>query len=163
MALDPHKTALLVIDVQNEYFDCKWPIPDGSCRARCIETAIDTSSSRRVTVVYVQHAVLNQNGASSSPRLRWFENCTPPPSSYQHPLSVKNYPCSFTKPDLETLRQCCSIYRLSVYMTPVLCTTARKGFLVTLRALRNDAPLPEMAAATLGEIGSQRVCIVPPG
>ena len=30
MTLDPQKTALLVIDVQNEYFDGKWPIPDGA-------------------------------------------------------------------------------------------------------------------------------------
>ena len=30
MALDSHKTALLVIDGQNECFDGKWPIPDGN-------------------------------------------------------------------------------------------------------------------------------------
>jgi nicotinamidase-related amidase len=43
MALDPHKTALLVIDVQNEYFGGKWPIPDGSAALSYIEEAIDAS------------------------------------------------------------------------------------------------------------------------
>ena len=37
MALDPQKTALIVIDVQNDYFDGKWPIPDGNAALDNIE------------------------------------------------------------------------------------------------------------------------------
>src|SRR5881396_2660244 len=58
MALDSHQTALLVIDVQNEYFDGKWPIPDGTAALTHIEEAIDASHKAGAKVIYVQHAVL---------------------------------------------------------------------------------------------------------
>ena len=60
MTLDPRKTTLLVIDVQNEYFDGKWPVPDGTTALDQIERAIDASQQANATVVYVQHAVLDR-------------------------------------------------------------------------------------------------------
>jgi len=56
----------------------KWPIPDGTGALGCIETAIDTIPSAGVTVVYVQQAVLNQNGQVCLPA-RMGLNCTPAP------------------------------------------------------------------------------------
>ena len=59
MALDPKKTALIVIDVQNEYFEGKWPIPDGNTALDKIEAAIEASQQTGAKVIYVQHEVLN--------------------------------------------------------------------------------------------------------
>ena len=56
MTLDPRKTALLVIDVKNEYFDGKWPVPDGPQALEQIERAIDASQRANAAVAYVQHA-----------------------------------------------------------------------------------------------------------
>ena len=41
MALDPQKTALLVIDVQNEYFDGKWPLPEGSAALESVQEVLE--------------------------------------------------------------------------------------------------------------------------
>ena len=59
MALDPKKTALIVIDVQNEYFEGKWPIPDGNAALDKIEAAVEASQQTGAKVIYVQHEVLN--------------------------------------------------------------------------------------------------------
>ena len=59
MALDAKKTALIVIDVQNEYFDGKWPIPDGTTTLDKIEETIEASQKAGAKVIYVQHEVLN--------------------------------------------------------------------------------------------------------
>ena len=106
MALDPKKTALIVIDVQNDYFDGPWPIPDGNAALDNIEAAIETSQQAGAQVIYVQHEVLNPErgifirgtkGFELHPRLT--------PRSGDHRI-VKHYPGSFSKTDLEeTLRK----------------------------------------------------------
>ena len=100
MTLDPQKTALLVIDVQNEYFDGKWPIPDGAMALQKIERAIDTSQSAGASVVYIQHAVLKPERGIFIPGSHGFEL-----HPRLHPRTndsrvVKNYPGSFSKTDL---------------------------------------------------------------
>jgi nicotinamidase-related amidase len=141
MALDPRKTALLVIDVQNEYFDGKWPVPDGEAALSRIEEAIDAAQGAGAKVIYIQHAVLRPergifipgtHGFALHPRL--------------HPRDadsriVKNYPGSFTKTTLEEqLRQSgIDTIAISGYMTHMCCdTTARQGFHRDYRVLFLD-------------------------
>ena len=101
MALDPKKTALIVIDVQNDYFDGKWPIPDGNAALDNVEAAIEASQQTGAKVIYVQHEVLDPergifirgtNGFELHPRLH--------PRPEDHRI-VKHYPGSFSKTDLE--------------------------------------------------------------
>jgi nicotinamidase-related amidase len=157
MALDPHKTALLVIDVQNEYFDGKWPVPDGTTALEQIERAIDASQQVNATVVYVQHAVLKPERGVFIPGSHGFEL-----HSRLHPRAndsriVKNYPGSFTKTNLEDMLQQRGIDTLVIsgYMTHMCCdTTAREGFQRDFRVLfLNDATATRDGQhATLGTI-----------
>lgn len=50
MALDPQKTTPLVIDVQNEYFDGQWPIPDGQAALYRIEQGVVHKPPRHSTM-----------------------------------------------------------------------------------------------------------------
>ena len=139
--IDPQKTALLVIDVQNEYFDGKWPVPESEAALAKIEEAIDASQRGGATIVYVQHAVLRPergvfipgtHGFALHPRLR------PRTNDLQ---IVKHYPGSFTKTNLEeTLRQKqIDTVVISGYMTHMCCdTTAREGFQRDFRVLFLD-------------------------
>ena len=138
MALNPRKTALLVIDVQNEYFDGQWPIPDGDVALYRIEQAIDASHKAGTKVIYVQHEVLRSDrgiflrgthGFELHPRLR------PRP---EDPQIVKNYPGAFTKTNLKDILHEHSIDTLAIsgYMTHMCCdTTAREGFQRDFRVL----------------------------
>ena len=157
MTLNPQKTALLVIDVQNEYFDGKWPVPDGTMALQKIEQAIDASQTAGATVVYVQHAVLQPERGIFIPGSHGFEL-----HPRLHPRAndqrvVKNYPGSFSKTDLEnTLRQRgIDTIVISGYMTHMCCdTTAREGFQRDFRVLfLNDATATRDGQhATLGKI-----------
>jgi len=141
MALDSSKTALLVIDVQNEYFDGNWPVPDGKGALNYIERAIDASQHAGANVIYVQHAVLQpergvffpgSHGFGLHPRLRPRAN---------DPRVVKNYPGSFTKTDLEDILRQRGVETLVIsgYMTHMCCdTTAREGFHRDFRVLFLD-------------------------
>jgi nicotinamidase-related amidase len=138
MALDPNTTALLVIDVQNEYFDGKWPIPEGKTALAHIEEAIDSGQQAGATVIYIQHAVVRPDrgvfvpgtpGFALHPRLH------PRPAD---PRVVKNYPGSFTKTNLEEVLRQREIDTLVIsgYMTHMCCdTTAREGFHRDFRVL----------------------------
>jgi len=157
MTLDPQKTALLVIDVQNEYFDGKWPIPDGAAALERIEQAIETSQSAGATVVYVQHAVLKPERGIFLPGSHGFELHARLRPRANDPRVVKNYPGSFSKTDLEnTLRQRgVDTIVISGYMTHMCCdTTAREGFQRDFRVLfLNDATATRDGQhTTLGKI-----------
>lgn len=54
-ALDPAKTALLVIDFQNEYFNGKMPIPDGERALVNAKRLIDSADAQGMKVYHVQH------------------------------------------------------------------------------------------------------------
>jgi len=53
--IDPAKTALLVIDFQNEYFDGKLPIPDGGKALANTKRLITRADAERIPVFHVQH------------------------------------------------------------------------------------------------------------
>jgi len=157
MALDPQRTALLVIDVQNDYFDGAWRIPEGIAALGRIEEAIEASQSAGATVVYIQHAVTTPEfglflpgsyGFALHPRLH---------PRRDDPHIVKHYPGSFNRTELEsTLRQRnIDTIVISGYMTHMCCdTTAREGFQRDFRVLFLDdaTATRDGQHATLGRI-----------
>lgn len=53
--LDPTKTALLVIDFQNEYFSGRMPIPNGEKALANANRLIERADAEGITVYHVQH------------------------------------------------------------------------------------------------------------
>lgn len=54
-SLDPGRTALLVIDFQNEYFTGKMPIPDGDVALVNARRLIERADASNMTIYHVQH------------------------------------------------------------------------------------------------------------
>ena len=54
-SIDPASTALLVIDFQNEYFDGRMPIPDGTAAMANAKRLIAMADKARMPVFHVQH------------------------------------------------------------------------------------------------------------
>jgi nicotinamidase-related amidase len=157
MALNPQTTALLVIDVQNEYFDGKWPIPEGLAALSCIEEAIETSQSVGATVVYIQHAVANPEYGLFLPGSHGFDLHARLHPRSGDPRIVKTYPGAFSKTELEPALRQRHIETIVIagYMTHMCCdTTAREGFQRDFRVLfLNDATATRDGQhATLGTI-----------
>lgn len=158
MSLDPATTALLVIDVQNEYFDGKAPIPDGDAALEHIRAAIDAAEHAGMHVVYVQHEVLQRergvflrgtHGFELHPRLE--------PRSGD-PLIVKHYPGAFAQTDLDEVVRANGITQIAIsgYMTHMCCdTTAREGFQRNLKVLFLDdaTATRDVEHPTLGKVG----------
>ena len=141
MTTDPRKTALLVIDVQNEYFDGKWPIPEGIAALERIEQAIEESQNAGATVVYIQHAVTNPDYGIFVPGSHGFQLHARLHPGTKDPRIVKNYPGSFNRTELEAdLRERnIDTIVISGYMTHMCCdTTAREGFQRDFRVLFLD-------------------------
>ncbi len=123
--------ALLVIDVQNEYFSGKLPVshPPGSLDN--ILKAMDAATTNQIPVVVIQHAAK----AAASPV---FQKGSPewelhPEVERRHrdTLIEKNWPDSFTETNLEEWLKGRGIDTLTIcgYMTQMCCdTTARRAF-----------------------------------
>jgi nicotinamidase-related amidase len=125
------KRALLVIDVQNEYFTGALPVswPEGSFDN--ILRAVDAAGAYGVPVIYVQHT-------SEAPGAKTFVRGTvgwelhDKLKQRKHDLIVeKKLPGSFTGTCLEeTLKKLgCDTVTIAGYMTQMCCdTTARQAF-----------------------------------
>jgi nicotinamidase-related amidase len=141
MVFNSNKAALLVIDAQNEYFDGKWPVPNGEEALNHIERAIDASQHAGAIVIYVQHAVLRPERGVFLPGTHGFELHPRLHPRANDPRVVKNYPGSFTKTDLEDILRQRGVETLVIsgYMTHMCCdTTAREGFHRDYRVLFLD-------------------------
>ncbi len=124
------KRALLVIDVQNEYFTGKRPVsyPLGSLDN--ITRAMDAATEQQIPVVVIQHTSPQENAAT-------FRKGTPEwelrPEITSRPYDVlieKNLPGSFTGTNLEAWLRERDIDTLVIagYMTQMCCdTTSRQA------------------------------------
>jgi len=129
------KRALLVIDVQNEYFTGKLPIahPPGSLDN--IVKAMEQARKSGIPVVVVQHT----SPQKDAPVFRkgsegWNLHPRIAAQAYDH-LIEKNLPGSFTGTDLESWLRERKIDTIVIagYMTQMCCdTTARQAFHVGL-------------------------------
>ena len=125
------KRALLVIDVQNEYFTGILPVtyPPGSLDK--ILQAIDGAKAKGVPVVYVQHTDPGKDAAGYVKGTPGWSLHTEIAKRQPDHLIEKNYPGSFTGTDLESwIRQNgVDTVTISGYMTHICCdTTARQAF-----------------------------------
>jgi nicotinamidase-related amidase len=125
------KTALLVIDVQNEYFSGARPVsyPPGSLEN--ILKAMEAAHAHGLPIVLIQHASLNpQAEAFRKDSHGW--KLLPEVMERPHDVVIpKNYPGSFTRTNLEIWLHERGIERVVIcgYMTQMCCdTTARQAF-----------------------------------
>jgi nicotinamidase-related amidase len=122
--------ALLVIDVQNEYFTGRLPVtyPDGSLEK--ITRAIDAAAERAIPVILIQHTATGSGLPFQKGSPEW---------DLKHEIAVrpydllieKNLPGSFTGTVLESWLRDKGIDTLVIsgYMTQMCCdTTARQAF-----------------------------------
>ena len=125
------KRALLVIDVQNEYFTEKKLVtyPEGSLNN--ILKAIDAAGQRQIPVIVIQHSSLAPGAKTfvkGSPT--WEIHPKVQAKGHQY-LVEKNLPGSFTGTELDAIlkQEAVDTVVISGYMTQMCCdTTARQAF-----------------------------------
>jgi nicotinamidase-related amidase len=124
------KRALLVIDVQNEYFTGKLPVtyPEGSLDN--IIRAINAAQLKDIPVIAVQHTAPQEASATFRKGTEeWKLHPSIAEKSFAH-IVEKNLPGSFTGTDLEAWLRERDIDTLAIsgYMTQMCCdTTARQA------------------------------------
>ena len=129
MSENPNR-ALLVIDVQNEYFTGKLPITYPADSLPNILSAMDVSRSHGIPVVAIQHASPQPDAAIFRKGSKEWE---PHPEVAARPHDVlihMSLPGSFTGTELETWLRKHGTNRLVIagYMTQMCCdTTARQA------------------------------------
>ncbi|WP_417388639.1 cysteine hydrolase family protein [Gimesia sp.] len=151
--------ALLVIDVQNEYFTGALPITHPAGHLEQILTAMDTAAAKQVPVVVIQHAF-------TDPAKPFFQKGMPGwelhPEVAKRPrdlLLEKSLPGSFTGTELEDWLRERNIDTVTIagYMTHMCCdTTAReavhRGFTVEfLSDATGTLPLSNSAGEVTAE------------
>ncbi len=124
------KRALLVIDVQNEYFSGAMPVTYPENSLERITQAIDAANAAEIPVVLIQHAAATEQSRTfrkGSPN--W--ELRPEVAKRKHDLLIeKHLPGSFTGTPLEDwLRERgIDAVTISGYMTQMCCdTTARQA------------------------------------
>jgi len=123
--------ALLVIDVQNEYFTGKLPVtfPHGSIVT--ILQAMDAAHAARIPVIVIQHANRASGAATFVPGTPGFELHSDVKKRPHDVLIEKSLPGSFTGTNLEAWLKEHTITTVTIagYMTQMCCdTTARQAF-----------------------------------
>lgn len=121
--------ALLVIDVQNEYFTGKLPVtyPDDSFRQ--ILKAVDAANQSHIPVILIRHSAPENAVAFASKSTGWELH----PELLKRPylrIIDKTLPGSFTNTELESCLRELKVDTLVIsgYMTQMCCdTTARQG------------------------------------
>ena len=122
--------ALLVIDVQNEYFTGKLPIvhPEGSLFH--ILNAIEHANENNIPVIVIQHSAPKDSPTFAKGSSKWHIHPEILNTKYKK-LIEKTFPGSFTGTDLESWLKENNIDTvvISGYMTHMCCdTTARQAF-----------------------------------
>ena len=122
--------ALLVIDVQNEYFTGKLPISYPSGSLNNILQAMDVAFSQKIPVIIIQHTQPEENSEifrKNSPQWQLHPEIS---QRHYNLLIEKNFPGSFTGTNLENWLRKHDIDTvvISGYMTQMCCdTTARQA------------------------------------
>jgi len=125
------KEALLVIDVQNEYFTGKLPVtyPVGSLNN--IIRAMDRAHDGRVPVIVIRHTGTAHNATTFRKGTPGWELHNEIKRRHADVIIEKTLPGSFTGTSLENWLQEWSISTVTIagYMTQMCCdTTARQAF-----------------------------------
>ena len=124
------KRALLVIDVQNEYFTGKLPVTHPSGSLKNILLMMDIARSRNLPIVIVQHSAPPNGPVFAKGSEGWNLHADIACRHHDH-LIEKTLPGSFTGTDLEKWLKERKIDTVVItgYMTQMCCdTTARQAF-----------------------------------
>lgn len=125
------KKALLVIDVQNEYFTGKLPVTNSSESLDNILKAMDKSKEKGIPICVIQHTNKTEDAVTfrkDSPEWELHDEVAKRPYDL---LIEKNLPGSFTGTNLESWLKSNGITCLTIagYMTHICCdTTARQAY-----------------------------------
>ena len=124
------KRALLVIDIQNEYFSGKLPVTYPENSFQNIINAIDSGNENGVSIILIQHTKLDEDAVT-------FKEGTHEHDIHEKILKIgydkiieKNLPGSFTGTELELWLKENKIDTVTIcgYMTQMCCdTTARQA------------------------------------
>ncbi len=122
--------ALLVIDVQNEYFSGKLPVTYPANSLKNILRAMDAAQERHVPVVVIQHTAPQPDSATFRRGSREWELLPEIAGRARDVLIHKSLPGSFTGTELENWLRQHGIATVAIagYMTQMCCdTTARQA------------------------------------
>jgi len=125
------KEALLVIDVQNEYFSGRLPVTYPAGSLGNILRAMDAASAAHVPVIVVQHSNRAPDAATFRPGTKEWELHPEVERRSRDLLIEKSLPGSFTGTPLEGWLKEHALGSLAIagYMTQMCCdTTARQAF-----------------------------------
>jgi nicotinamidase-related amidase len=141
MPAEAAKHALLVIDVQNEYFSGKLPVTHPAGSLENILRSMDTAQAAGVQVVLIQHAAPQPDAAVFRRGSREWELHPEIAARPRAALIHKSLPGSFTGTELEQWLRGRGVTSVAIagYMTQMCCdTTARqamhRGFAVDFLA-----------------------------
>ncbi len=125
------KTALLVIDVQNEYFTGSMPVTYPVESFKNILMAMDHAQAAGITVVVIQHTNAAKNAATFNKGTVNWQLHDEIKKRHADIVVEKNLPGSFTGTNLDSWlkEQGISNVTIAGYMTQMCCdTTARQAF-----------------------------------
>jgi nicotinamidase-related amidase len=125
------KRALLVIDVQNEYFSGKLPVTYPPESLENILNAMDSAHSSDVPIILIQHTAVQEKAETFVKGTDGWKILPEVLTREYDYLVEKNLPGSFTGTDLETWLRENNIDTVTIsgYMTQMCCdTTARQAF-----------------------------------
>jgi len=125
------KRALLVIDVQNEYFTGKLPVVGREASLENISLAIQASQHSKIPVIVIQHAAKEPQSPIFAKGSSGWELHPSIKAQRADCLIEKHFPGSFTGTELEVYLKEHQIDTVTIsgYMTQVCCdTTARQAF-----------------------------------
>lgn len=104
--IDGHRTALLLVDFQREYFDGKLPIPEGSSALAAAQRLLAAAEKAGLFVIHIHHVAANPKAplfASGSSGAEPVEGLRP---VAHHGTVIKRLPSGFAGTELlELLRQ----------------------------------------------------------
>jgi len=125
------RRALLVIDVQNEYFTGKLPIKYQDHSLENIIKSMEESSKQEIPIILIQHTVLQKDSKTFVKASKEWEIHDEVKKRKYDYIIEKNLPGSFTGTNLEDLLRNMNVDTVVIcgYMTQMCCdTTARQAF-----------------------------------
>ncbi|HML04168.1 MAG TPA: cysteine hydrolase family protein [Methanobacterium sp.] len=124
------KRALLVIDVQNEYFSGKLPVTYPKDSFENILKVIDSINKNEIPIILIQHSKLEKDAVTFKKGTHEHEIHEEVLKRNYDEIIEKNLPGSFTGTELESLLKENNIDTVTIcgYMTQMCCdTTARQA------------------------------------
>ena len=125
------KRALLVIDVQNEYFTGRLPIVNSERSLGNILKAMVEASKNEIPIILIQHTAIKKDSKTFAKGSKEWEIHDKVKNRRHNYVIEKNMPGSFTGTYLEALLRRLKADTVTVcgYMTQMCCdTTARQAF-----------------------------------